>query len=134
MCIQGTSTGQALGTACDPNAATDPCNGTCVPIDSAGKIGTCTSFCPLNSDLTGCGWDGKSTATSGCLFTPGFEDPNDLGENDIGLCGALCDCDSDCKVQTENCIDDTNGVVMKIFGRAGYCRTLQTGETSIACK
>jgi hypothetical protein len=137
MCTQGQDTGQAIGTSCDPNATTDPCNGFCSAVDSAGKIGECAGFCSLNSDLTGCGWDGTTKATAGCLFGTALSPMNDLAQGDVGICGALCDCNTDCTIQTEYCVDDSMGAVQKIWGRAGYCRPLLTTETSadsIACK
>jgi hypothetical protein len=138
MCTPGKSTGLAIGASCDPSATNDPCNGFCSAIDDAGKIGECEGFCALSPNLTGCGWDGKSTANAACLFGTPLSPANDLGLNDLGICGALCDCNDDCKVQTEVCIDDSGkNAVQQIWGRAGYCRPLLSGETqadSIACK
>jgi hypothetical protein len=137
LCMAGAATGLAIGSPCDPNASTDPCDGFCSAVDSAGTIGECAGFCSLNADLIGCGWDGKSTADAGCLFGTRVSPPGDLAPGDVGICGGLCDCNTDCTVNTERCVDDSGGVVMQIWGRAGYCRPLDSTETeadSIACK
>ena len=74
-----------------------------------------------------------SVPDAACLFLTRLSP--DLGVGDLGLCGALCDCNDDCAASDHRCMDET-GEVMTIFGRAGYCRPLQTGETeadTIAC-
>jgi hypothetical protein len=55
---------------------------------------------------------------------------------DVAGCGALCDCNDDCTVATERCMDDGSGEFLTLFDRAGYCRPLGANETqadSIAC-
>jgi hypothetical protein len=136
-CLPGKPTGLALGASCDPTATPDPCDGFCSAIDSTGKTGACTGVCSLTPDATGCGWSGTGTANAACVFATPFSPTNDFALGDVGLCGALCDCNNDCKVDTERCVDDTMGVISKVWGRAGYCRPLLTTETeanSIACK
>lgn len=137
MCMSGKATGLAIGSACDPKATQDPCNGFCSAVDDAATIGACAGFCSLTSDATGCGWSGTGTASAGCLFATPLSPPMDLALGDLGICGALCDCNDDCTVETERCVDDVQGATQKIWGRAGYCRPLLSTETesdSLACK
>jgi hypothetical protein len=127
LCVPQAPDGQAIGTFCDPGASTDPCNGFCIATTEAGDEGVCSAFCTLAESLYGCGWNGSSTAEAGCLFGTRLTDQPAPG--DVGLCGALCDCNDDCAAPSDYCVDETGGDVMIIWDRAGYCRPLQEGET-----
>ncbi len=130
LCTDSEPSGLPIGAPCDPNAATDPCNGFCVPSDSTGNEGSCAAFCSFSSAFTGCGWDGTGLPDAGCLFPTILSPPGDLGAGNVGICGSLCDCNADCVLSSESCIDDTAGEILNIFGREGYCRPLQSGETA----
>jgi len=137
LCVLDAPGGQAIGTLCDLDATTDPCSGFCIATDDTETEGVCSAFCTFAPGLLGCGWDGSTTTPpdAGCLFLTLLSP--DLGVGDVGICGALCDCNDDCEGSTQRCIDDSGGEVMTIWGRAGYCRALQTGETeadTIACQ
>ena len=129
FCVADKPTGLPIGSACNPNAATDPCDGFCVETNEAGTQGKCEAFCALTDGLIGCGWDGNGPAEAACLFGTILSPPGDYGSGDLGICGQLCDCNDQCKIPNEYCIDDLDGAVSGIWARNGYCRTLQTGET-----
>jgi hypothetical protein len=136
MCLAGEETGLAIGAACDPSATTDPCAGFCQFVDEAGTAGVCAGFCTVNAQALGCGWSGTGAADAACLYGTRLSPPDDLAAGDLGICGALCDCNDDCAVSLMRCIDDSDGLVSDIWGRAGYCRPLAETETeadSIAC-
>jgi hypothetical protein len=128
LCVSSDPGGQAIGTLCDPNAATDPCSGFCIPTTTAGDEGICSAFCTVGPSFVGCGWDGVSVAPdAACLF--GTRLSTDLGIGDVGICGALCDCNDDCVAADDYCVDESGGNIDTIWGRQGYCRPLVTGET-----
>jgi hypothetical protein len=78
----------------------------------------CTGFCSLGT--IGCGKDPASTAPLGaaCLFDGTIAGFGDVG--DIGICGALCDCDAQCSAPGRVCVP-FSAANQSAFGRAGYC-------------
>lgn len=137
FCAEGAASGEPIGAACDPTAATDPCNGFCLQSDDDETVGVCAAFCTLSDTFVGCGWDGTGSAEAGCIFGTVLSPPGDFGRGDLGLCAALCDCNEDCAVEGEFCMGDLGQNVTTIFGRAGYCRALGDDETesdTIACE
>jgi hypothetical protein len=126
----------AAGSKCDPNAADDICEGTCVGIlegdASSTAVGFCSGLCKLGE--AGCGVDITSTdpADAYCLF--GTTAASDLG--DIGFCAQLCDCNDDCRNPDFIC-STVSGLSMQI-GRIGACgpkSAANSGEPNgIACK
>jgi hypothetical protein len=136
FCVPGEAEGLPIGAECDPAATTDPCLGFCQVQDAEGTEGSCAGFCSLNPDLIGCGWSGTGTAEAACLYGTRLSPPDDLQAGDLGICGALCDCNDDCGASIHRCVDESDGQVMAIWGRAGYCRPLldtETEDDAIAC-
>jgi hypothetical protein len=127
LCAPDEPAGQPIGALCDPNAASDPCNGFCRTKDDSGTEGVCAAFCTLSPRLHGCGWDGSAPADAACLYRTRLSP--DAGIGDVGICGALCDCNADCAAPDDRCMDESNGAIMSLWGRAGYCRPLETGES-----
>jgi hypothetical protein len=88
----------------------------------------CQAFCAISASGHGCGWNGKGRAEAACLlptiFTPPEEDP--LG--DLGYCALLCDCDADCEIAGDRCLDDQDGLIRETWARNGYCRPLLSDE------
>ena len=136
LCTEGTPSGLAVGERCDPSAATDPCAGFCSATNEEGTEGVCSALCALNPDLIGCGNSGEDTPDAACLFATLLSE-GDAGTGDVGLCGALCDCNDDCNAENDRCMDETDGGIQSLLGRGGYCRPLASDETesdSIACE
>lgn len=127
LCAPTRPTGRAIGALCDPNATTDACNGFCQAKDEAGTEGVCAAFCTLAPGLLGCGWDGSASADAACLYLTRLSADPSIG--DVGICGALCDCNADCVATDDRCVDESNGDILTLWGRAGYCRPLEPGET-----
>jgi hypothetical protein len=130
FCTATKPTGLPLGSPCNVPTGnqTDPCNGFCLAGSQDMTKGECSALCSLNSTLTGCGWDGTGAAENACIFatilssgTPALQD--------VGLCGKICDCNRDCTLKGDYCVDETGGSVMMVWGRPGYCRPLQPTET-----
>ena len=129
VCISTTPVGQALGSSCTPPVGSnpDPCNGFCLAGSNSNE-GECSALCTLSPALTGCGWDGTGPAVSACLFATILSGA-DVGAGDVGICGTMCDCNSDCPISTDRCVDESGGQVKAVWQRNGYCRPLQSGET-----
>ncbi|HTQ02938.1 MAG TPA: hypothetical protein VMI54_03740 [Polyangiaceae bacterium] len=129
FCVAQKPTGLPLGSPCTPptGTATDACDGFCLAGEDPTK-GTCSALCTLNSNLTGCGWDGKGAADNACLFAT-ILSGSDAAQGDVGICGTLCDCNAQCTLKDEYCVDESMGQVNSIWGRPGYCRPLQATET-----
>ncbi|HEX7672044.1 MAG TPA: hypothetical protein VF395_20760 [Polyangiaceae bacterium] len=109
-----------IGSPCDAGLTKDPCVGFCLPLnanDAGTGPGMCSGFCPLGS--LGCGSDPASPnpPTAACLFayTSSAEDTGDLG-----ICGALCDCNDDCKTKGRVCRPFPANQAAS-YERAGYC-------------
>jgi hypothetical protein len=133
MCTNTEPEGLPIGAACTPpatDAAVDPCQGFCLASDDTRTEGTCTAFCSFSPAFTGCGWDGVEKAEAGCLYST-ILSMGDLAAGDVGICGSLCDCNSECVLDSERCVDESGGTMLQIFNRNGYCRPLDVagGET-----
>lgn len=115
--------GQPLGSACDPNAQEDPCNGFCLTV---GDVSLCSGLC--NVSTFGCGSDssGPGPFESACLYA---EATANLG--DSGFCGQLCDCDDDCHHPDAVC-EAVDGSFASASGRRGAC-AIGGGATGIPC-
>jgi hypothetical protein len=88
VCVVTPATGSPTGSACDPSAATSPCAGSCVGLDTAdgGIEGLCTTPCvlggvvPLSADPN-CG----GVANGLCLYAE-----QGYGAGDLGFCAPAC--------------------------------------------
>jgi hypothetical protein len=130
LCVSNRPQGLPLGSLCVPPASSgdpDPCNGFCQPGTDPTE-GQCTALCSFNPAFTGCGWDGTGTANMGCLFATVLSS-SDVAPGDVGICGALCDCNTDCRLPGTFCVDESGGSIEDIWNRNGYCRALDAGET-----
>jgi len=82
----------------------------------------CTPACTLGV-VPSCGWKGPGTAAAAaCLPALGG------GQGDLGMCLALCDCDSDCTAPLK-CVALSSGV-QQATERKGYC---WMGQQSLTC-
>jgi len=124
LCEDSQSTGLPVGSDCDPHATSDACQGFCM--DGLGGGGTCASWCN-SSSLGVSGACGSSTQPgsrqdAACLYTTNLS-----SGATVGLCGQLCDCDSDCRGTGKVCESWANAGVSNpsqftsIFHQAGYC-------------
>jgi hypothetical protein len=130
LCVSAEPVGLPLGSACThPQGGADPCQGFC-DTGSDGQHGVCEALCILQSSLAGCGWDGRAGAPDNvCLFGTVLSPPGDAVFGDVGICGALCDCNADCLRTGDYCVDESGGDVKSVWNRQGYCRPLDTTET-----
>ncbi|HVW30072.1 MAG TPA: MYXO-CTERM sorting domain-containing protein [Polyangiaceae bacterium] len=96
LCANAASGTLPVGTACDPTASTTDCLGSCETLGN-GVPTKDNSFCSYSCTLGRPGACGQSTTGSGpqplgCVFM--YSSTSSSG--DVGECGQLCDCDSDC--------------------------------------
>jgi hypothetical protein len=128
LCTDTKPSGLPLGSFCDPRDVPDPCNGFCLSGTQPDE-GECSALCTLTGSLTGCGWDGTGAAETSCLYATRVSG-DDTAPGDVGLCGTLCDCNSQCKLSNDVCIDESDeGLIEEFWGRKGYCRPLSADET-----
>jgi hypothetical protein len=123
-----------IGSLCEVPGTNDPnpCDGFCVPLPDSDTQGECMAFCVGNEDFIGCGFDGSGAGEAGCLFGTRFTPQGDSLLGDLMICGKLCDCNDQCPLPGDYCVDETQDqLVMTTWGRNGYCRQLDTagGET-----
>jgi hypothetical protein len=109
-----------IGSPCDPNATKDPCSGVCVPLTQATNgPGMCGGLCTLGAP-GGCGADTSSSEPPAAVCLFGLTDATpDSG--DLGLCGQLCNCDSECKASGRVCRPFTADGEADQLGFPGYC-------------
>ncbi|HEY3498878.1 MAG TPA: hypothetical protein VGK73_29505 [Polyangiaceae bacterium] len=114
-----------IGSLCTPvdDDEPQPCDGFCVPLADDPTQGECMAFCVNTTTGVGCGFDGSEPAEAACLFGTIFSPPDDVGLNDIMICGKMCDCNQQCPIPGDTCIGDSTGTLEAVFGRQGYCRT-----------
>ncbi|MEB2314280.1 MAG: hypothetical protein OZ921_11040 [Sorangiineae bacterium] len=95
-CAAAKPAGLAMGAACNPQEAVDPCAGSCIRFGDDEDKGICSGVCTIGT-LGGpgaCGSDPtpNSKQTAGCIFVQRQSE----GNGDLGFCGNFCDCDSEC--------------------------------------
>lgn len=98
LCVDQLQGTLPIGSACDPNAATDPCAGACVGSSGltdaeTAKYGFCSGRCVLGDPRFGCGNDRSATKVDAlCAFAVS----SSAGPGDRGLCAQPCNCNGDC--------------------------------------
>jgi hypothetical protein len=120
-----------VGSPCVPpdEDEPEPCDGFCVPTNDTGTQGECQAFCVSTDTFIGCGFDGSEPAEAACLYGTILSPPGDVGFGDVMICGKMCDCNDECPISGDRCVDETGGYVLEIWGRNGYCRQLADDET-----
>jgi len=109
-----------IGSPCDPKPP-EECAGACFPLTQDGEDGPgmCAALCSIGT--FGCGNDPNSTdpPVAACLFALTDAPP---GAGDLGLCGRLCDCDSDCLGTFQRvCRPFNDAEEEEASGHKGYC-------------
>ncbi len=129
LCEATKPTGDPVGTACDPNAATDKCLGFCLPTSAANvtpATGTCVQFC---SGVTECMFTGAKAGGFCAGGNPALFDP--------GYCEPGCNCDSDCPIPGDVCQAWGTGALFTQLetdlGTAGFCFPNALGSTELTC-
>jgi hypothetical protein len=126
LCVKRAVPDAAIGIACDPDAPTTPCRGgSCLVLfdgDGLKVASFCTQSCVLGE---ACG-NGQGACT-----LPRFVN---YAAGDIGYCQATCDCNGDCKVPADGCVQWTDANSPKTFSSAGVCNHLFDAQTpTLSC-
>jgi hypothetical protein len=93
LCAKTMATGDAVGTPCDPSAATNSCRGICLRTSST--VGECAELC---SGLVPCMFTGQ---VPGGLCAGAITQA--FGPLDLGYCEPNCKCTTDCKFTGDRC-------------------------------
>jgi hypothetical protein len=97
VCVSKPSTGDAIGSTCDPMATDTSCAGLCVGFNSG--VAMCSSRCVLGGEklqTSDCG----GPAHGICAFRPAANGPGDAG-----YCSPSCGAQSDCQTPNFWCFD-----------------------------
>ena len=133
LCNKTKPTGDPVGTACDPAAATNNCLGTCIGVrDSQNNL--TTGFCAdLCSGYAACDFGAGLNATGFCMG----QLSSNFGLGDLGYCEPLCDCSGDCKISGDKCQAWQNsaaGAADKTDLKSdGFCFPNVTGSVELTC-
>jgi MYXO-CTERM domain-containing protein len=117
LCTKSLAGTLPLGSPCDPTDQVSDCVGICVPLGDGAPTKD-SSFCSMNCALGREDACGKNSTTPGvtlaqCVF--GFDSSERTG--DVGDCGQVCDCDSDCVNPAFVCSPNNT----RVTGHAGVC-------------
>ncbi len=139
FCVEKRPAGDPVGAPCDVRIVDpdvpederpeDTCAGRCLSnVDASGNLigAACYGYCTSGTlgTVVNCGSSPNGVTEAGCLFV--FDGQS--GAGDIGACGQLCECDSDCHDPASGCEDFATGTnytedqYRQAFGQAGYCR------------
>ena len=126
LCTPTPTSGDPIGSSCNPQATTDPCVGFCMGVDPNSIQGSCTALCSAGTlgQPGACGSDPTqgSPQDAACLFHAPF-----AGGGGVGMCGQLCNCDSECHGNGDVCESRASGgvsnpsVFATAFKKAGLC-------------
>jgi hypothetical protein len=130
LCSITQALGDAVGTACDPSAATNKCRGICLRTSSTvATTGECAEFC---SGFLPCMYTGQAPGglCAGALS-------NVFGPLDFGYCEPNCKCTSDCKFTGDQCRAwaATEASLKTALGADGLCLANLTppGDVELTC-
>jgi hypothetical protein len=128
LCANSARSGDALGADCQ--LSNSQCAGACYPVNNT--YSACSGFCSYGTP--GCGQSGDPPYKAFCSI-PGAATAT-AGAGDIGFCGELCDCDTDCGRADAVC-EPQPAAWTKTTGRKGLCgsKTLPSGSPrkNLAC-
>lgn len=127
------TSGDPVGTACDPNADPTTCEQGCLRTSADGvtpAVGVCVEFCSIGSE---------------CMYGPGAKGAPgglcigkvsaDSGPIDPGYCMANCSCTSDCFIEGDLCrkwaSDESD--LEDALGAPGLCYPVLAMSTELSC-
>ena len=135
LCGKTKPSGLPVGTACDPSATTDPCEGFCITTSDTGVTpvtGTCVQFC---SGELPCMYSNDATPKPGGLCIGALSD--NFGSLDLGICRPNCACPSDCTFPGDMCrawsSNATEQQLKTALGADGLCYPNVTDSVALDC-
>lgn len=118
LCANAVTGTLPVGSPCDPSSTTTTCIGGCETLGNGAPTmdnSLCTYSCALGRPgACGQSLTGSGRQVYGCVIK---SDPT-ATDGDLGECGQLCDCDSDCTNPGFICHENPVG---QSAGRAGAC-------------
>ncbi len=135
LCTKTKPTGSPVGTACDPTAAADACEGSCIRTSDTGVVpvtGRCVELC---SGGLPCMYTSDAVPVPGGLCVLPLSD--EFGSFDLGVCEPNCACNSDCKLPGDQCRAWSTSAAEKqykdVLGADGLCYPNVTGSVALTC-
>jgi len=133
LCEQTKAVGDPVGTACDPEAISTTCLGTCLRTSADGVTpvtGVCVELC---SGALECMWDDAGTKPGG--FCAG-QLSEAFGPIDLGFCLPTCDCSGECPSFGSKCRawTDAETELETVLGKPGVCYDSTEGSSELTCK
>jgi hypothetical protein len=132
LCSKTKPKGDPVGTACNPNATTDTCEGSCITTSAKGVTpvtGNCVEVC---SGELPCMYNG--TKPGG--FCIGALSDN-FGSLDLGVCEPNCACPSDCALPGDLCrawsSNSTEQQLKTALGADGLCYPNALDSVALDC-
>jgi hypothetical protein len=116
FCVTPPPTGDAIGTACDPAAATDTCQGFCA--EFAEGVGFCSGLCTFGA--LGCGVEVTADEPVDAFCLPVL-DSRAYGFGDVGVCFEGCDCNDECSSPDNLCLPLGDPELEAVYGHVGVC-------------
>ena len=135
LCSKTKPSGLPVGSACDPAATTNLCEGFCITTSDMGvtpATGTCVQFC---SGELPCMYSTGTTPAPGGLCIGALSDT--FGSLDLGICRPNCACTSDCKFPGDMCrawsTNATEQQLKTALGADGLCYPNVTDSVALDC-
>ena len=133
LCKKTRRTGDPIGTACTPGAATNTCKGGCLPTSADGvtpATGVCVELC---SGGGGCLYGAGANPSPGGYCGGPLSDT--FGVGDLGYCLSNCSCSSDCHAPNSLCRKWTNAEtsLASALGAPGVCFPTLAGSVELSC-
>ena len=135
LCHDVAVTGDPVGSKCDPGA--DTCRGECIsfPFMNGGSTQMCFERC-VTGALPACGWNGPGTGPADAFCVYAYTEVlngGGPGLGDIGSCGQLCNCNSDCRNPDVQCEPINNAQFSQSVGKLGICQEPNGTSPGLPC-
>ncbi|MEP7052040.1 MAG: hypothetical protein ABJB12_16865 [Pseudomonadota bacterium] len=126
LCTVGARPKTPIGTPCDPDAPSNPCEGgNCLVLFDENDVKTgsfCTQSCVIGAP---CG-NGR-----GACQLPRFGENFEVG--DIGYCQPTCNCNAECQVAGDECVAWGDSKSEQLYSSKGVCQHSNGGPSLTEC-
>jgi hypothetical protein len=133
LCVSTKRKGDPVGTACDPEADANTCEGYCIrtsATDETPVTGACVELCSGGLE---CMYGSGSKPVPGGFCSGPLSAP--FGVLDLGYCLSSCSCSGDCPIPGDLCRKwpEEDALVTELLGAPGACFWSPAGSTELSC-